>query len=736
MLKRRYLFVQILCITFTVLLTNAGAQNKKLTYKQAYERGKPRLLKALADVEAWLDDEHYLLSELGEDGRTALKLVKGSATTGKESVYIDFKLYDKKLPPGLSFEDYDDHTDDYTGFVFTHENDLYYFSKDADTLKRLTSDTAEEKIPHFSPNGKRVAFTRNNDLYVIDIESGKERRLTHDGSDVITNGWASWVYYEEIIGRRSRYAAFWWSPNSEMIAFLRFDDTPVPKFYITKADGSHGELETQHYPKSGDPNPFVKLGVAHVDKGKIVWMDIEEKADHYVAWPSWTPDSEQLLFQWMNRGQDHIKIYAADPNTGAKKEVYDEKQPAWVEFFEDITIFKDGSGFLLRSDVDGWHHLYYYDMTGNLKKCLTQGDWRVRDIHRVDEDHKKVFFHGSREKSTETHLFCVDLNSGQIKKLTESAGTHRCHVSPDGRFVIDTWSDIHQPSRRQLKTTEGKHIRDMGDEKLPLLDEVALGKAELFTIPSGDGYDLPAVWTLPPEFNESKKYPIIFSIYSGPNSARVANRFSSLNTHFLAQQGIITITVDHRGSGHFGKKGVALMHRSLGKWEMHDLITAIKWLIQQPFIDPERIGITGGSYGGYTTCMALTYGADYFTHGLAHAPVTDWRLYDTVYTERYMDTPDENPEGYTFGSVLTHAHLLKGQLRITHGTIDDNVHMQNTIQLIDIFQNMGKNFELMIYPNQRHGIRGKKRNHSNREGVEFWFRHFLGKDFDIEEGES
>jgi dipeptidyl-peptidase-4 len=260
------------------------------------------------------------------------------------------------------------------------------------------------------------------------------------------------------------------------------------------------------------------------------------------------------------------------------------------------------------------------------------------------------------------------------------------------------------------------------------MEEYPIGKKELFTITTEDGRILPACWTLPPDFSENKTYPVLFTIYGGPGSSDVSNSFPRLSQLYLAQEGIIVFAVDHRGSGHFGKNGMAFMHRNLGKWEMHDLIQAVKWLHKKSFVDKSKIGITGGSYGGYTTCMALTYGADYFTHGYARSSVTDWRLYDSVYTERYMDSPIDNQVGYEFGAAMTHAHKLKGTLFMSHGNLDDNVHMQNTIQLMDALMDLGKStFEFMVYPDQKHGTRGKKREHSNRHYIDFWFKHFLDR---------
>ncbi len=726
------LFAMFLILTF--LFTNGWTQKKKLTYNQVFQRGEPQLLGSLPRITGWLDDEYYLeMRSEGEEEQSRPKLMKVNVTTAEASLYFDEEKHKDKLPKGFSLPAREDRTEDYSGFIFNRKDDLYYFSANTGIFKQLTATPLPEKNPRLSPDGKYVAYTRDNNLYALEIDTGLERQLTKDGSDTIYNGWASWVYYEEILGRGSRYAAFWWSPNSEMIAFLRFDDSPVPTFPLYRADGVHGELEIAHYPKSGDSNPYIKLGIYHLNGSKLVWVDIEEKADHYVAWPFWTRDSKQLFFQWMNRGQDNIKIYSADPETGNKTEIYDETQDSWVEFFDYLYFLKDGSGFLLRSNQDGWAHLYYYDLTGNLKYRLTGGEWSVRDVVLVDEEHGTVYFRGTKEKSTETHLYSVSLKGKSLKRLTREPGSHRCQVSPGGKYFIDTYENIQQPAKTDLCSTDGKLIRNLGDEKTGILDEYDLGKIELFTIPSGDGYDLPAMWVLPPDFDESKQYPVMFRIYGGPASPTVSNSYPSFSWHYYAQHDIIPISVDHRGSGHFGKKGEALMHRNLGKWEMNDLIAAVKWLRDKPFIDPNRVGIAGGSYGGYTTCMALTYGADYFTHGIAEYSVTDWKLYDTVYTERYMDTPDENPKGYEFGSAMTHADKYKGYLLITHGTMDDNVHAQNTIQLISKLQDLNRDFELMLYPNARHGVGFPKRNHSTRENVQFWFGHFLGKELEIEQ---
>ncbi|MBZ0198707.1 MAG: DPP IV N-terminal domain-containing protein [Ignavibacteriaceae bacterium] len=721
--------LQFFIILFAVSLLNVSAQDKKLTFKQVYMGAEPRLVGSIPRVQGWLDESHYLESKT-EAGTSAL--YKVNAETGESEIFINYTELKKDLPKGFTVERADDKTADYAKYIFNGNNDIYFYNRLTKEWKQLTNTPdIEEKNPTLSPDGNKAAFTRENDLYVVDINSGKETRLTFDGTEAVKNGYASWVYMEEIIGRASAYKAYGWAPNSDMIVYLRFDDSPVPKFPLYRADGVHGELEWEYYPKPGDPNPIVKLGVADVNTAKTVWID-EDTTDRYVAFPFWSSDGKTLYYERLNRGQDTMVIYSANPQTAKREIVYTEVQPSWVDFFEDIYVFNDGTGFLLRSSVSGYYHLYYYNMKGKLIKQLTTGDWDVDEIIYIDEKNKTVYFDGSMGESTETHLYKVDLEGNTPDQLTSIPATHSCQVSPGGKYFIDRYSSINAPNKLELFDSDGDRIRLIADAKQPAMDEFNLGKTELFRIPSSDGFNLPAKWILPPDFDEAKKYPVVFSIYSGPGNATVANSYPYwFADNYLASKGIIVISLDHRGSGHFGKKGIALMHRNLGKWEMEDLINAVKWLRKKSFVDSTKIGITGGSYGGYTTCMALTYGADYFTHGIAEYSVTDWGLYDNVYTERFMDQPSENPEGYKFGSAMEHAENYKGKLLITHGTMDDNVHMQNTLQLIDKLENLNKDFDLMLYPNARHGVGFPKFFHAAREQYEFWISNFFDKKFDM-----
>jgi dipeptidyl-peptidase-4 len=725
----------ILCLAWSGLVSPAQQPRsalKHFTYDQVFAvtegahgaSTESELLASLPEVVGWLDDGTYLEKRADpKDGKSRLYAIE--AVDGKARIFRDYPEMSSRLPHGCDGGSPAASSADHARYIYDCRDDLYCFDCSANTVRRLTATPAKERNPRFSPDGHWVAYTRDANLFAYDLENAVEHQYTSDGSDTVYNGYASWVYYEEILERASRYAAFWWSPDSRKLAFMRFDDSPVPVFPIYRSDGQHGSLERQRYPEADDPNPYVAVGVVDLADGQVSWMDFEARADDYLAWPFWKSDSQALVVQWMNRGQDTIRLFSCDPVSGKKERILQQQQPSWVTFFEDLYFLRDGSRFLVRSDVDGWNHLYLYRLDGSLSRQLTHGSWPVVSIAGVDERNGYVYFTGSPGKTWDRQLMRVRLDGTGLEQLTRGEGTHEVIVSPGGSYFIDTVSTVGTPATMSLCNSSGAVLRKLGSAKKPALDEYALGRAELFTIPSGDGFDLPAYWVLPPDFDPSRRYPVVFSIYGGPGVETVRNSWLGLRPHYWAQKGVITISVDHRGSGHFGKKGAALMHRNLGKWEIADLCTAARWLRAKPFIAADRIGITGASYGGYTTMMALTRGADCFNFGQAGSSVTDWKLYDSVYTERYMDRPEENPEGYRNGAVLTWIERYRGLLRITHGDIDDNVHMQNSIQVVEWFTSNNKPFELMIYPDSRHGIRASERPHYDREMHDFWMRNLL-----------
>lgn len=706
---KRFLLSSILIVAFTMgLIAQASSY--------------PTILR-------WLDDQYYLESKKDADGKS--KVYKVDAKTGESTVYSAVTYKDEvntNIPEGFKIGRYTEYTTDYNSNAFIKDNDLYYYSRLNNEFRQLTDNKSTEQNPGFSPDESRVAYTKDGNLFYIDLESGLEHQLTNDGTDLVYNGWSSWVYMEEILGRATRHKAYWWSPDSKKLAFLRFDDSTVLEFTLFRAKGLRGEYEHTRYPKVGDTNPGVMLGIIDLETKEIVWVDCNCDEDKYVAFPFWTPDSKQVVYQVLNRDQNDLKIYVADAVSGNKSEIYREQQETWVEFFSNLYALDNG--FIIRSDKSGWRNLYHYNFEGELVNQITNFDWRVGGIDNVDEENGIVYFTGTGENSTENHLFSIKLNGKGFKKLSKEAGfpprearSGRFMMSPNNKYFIDTYSNIATPSRKEVYTSKGKFVRFLGAQK-GADESKPMGKVEMFTIPNPDGFDMPAYWVLPENFDPKKKYPVVFQIYGGPDSKNVRNRYINPQGHYMTENGIIRFAVDHRGSGHFGKKGLNQIHRVLGKYDIGDYSVAVKWLIEQGFVDETKIGITGGSYGGYMAALALTKGADYFTHGWAAYSVTDWRLYDNVYTERYMDTYEANKEGYDQGNVMLFAEKLKGKLWLIHGMMDDNVHMQNTIQLVDVLLDLDKDFDFMLYPGERHGWRGVKQKHSTRKQKEFWLEEF------------
>ncbi|MBN2400421.1 MAG: S9 family peptidase [Candidatus Aminicenantes bacterium] len=717
-MKKKFLLLFIFCL-------GLGAENEKsLTFEQVYLRKGKVLLQPLPVIAGWRDNDRY--TEL-RDG--ILFLV--NARSGRAQKLLDPQAAKTKLPPGLDLLKPNDHTADYSLLAFIHQDDVFLFQIKTGTLRRITTTRAAEKNPTFSPDGRFLAFTADGNLFVSATGDGSVSQLTFDGSEEILNGYASWIYYEEILGRFSRYRAFYWSPDSKKIAFLRFDQSRVPQFPLFEAAGPYGRLEMQRYPKPGFPNPQVKIGVVDLGSQNTEWIAFPPEVDHYLTFLDWAPGAKGFYVQWMNRGQEDWRIFAYKFADKKLHPVYHELYDTWAEAVSSTEFFAlaDG-GILLITPKSGWPHLVHIQADG-AKKMITTGKWSVQRIEFVDEKKGLVFFSADKEDSTRTDLYRVSIAGGEPQRLTRLNGTHVVTFSAAGSFYLDRYSSITRPTMLQLCDGDGRIVRKLGESASPGWSDVALGKVEIFKIPAKDGLLLPAAWYLPGDFDARKRYPVVISVYGGPGSRSVVDAFPRrLDNYFLAQQGIIVLKVDHRGSGHFGKQGADTMYRCLGKWELADYCSAVDYLRTQPFVDGEKIGITGGSYGGYVAALALAAAPDYFLCAIADFAVTDWTLYDSVYTERYMDLPSENPEGYRQASVLSYLPTYRGGLRLTHGSMDDNVHMQNALQLLNGILDLGKTAELMIYPGERHGIRSKKAAENAMAAIDFWKRHFFDQKTD------
>ncbi|MBY0480518.1 MAG: S9 family peptidase [Chitinophagaceae bacterium] len=698
----------------------AGAQ--KISFSQAdllANKIPKNFMNSLPQTVKWVDDEHVILNQKIHPDSSFKKYLL-DVKTGK------FTEANENASGGSS-------SSFGTKQIIVKDNDLFY--KVGGVEKRLTNDKAEEKNPTFSPDSNYVAYTKNNNLYTYNIVAGKENQLTTDGTATMLNGWASWVYYEEIFGRPTHYRAFWWRPDSKQLAFMHFDESMVSMFPIYNSEGTHGFLEETRYPKAGDKNPEVKIGFISPEGGSTVWADFNDKEDQYFGWPVWKPGTTNLLVYWMNRGQDNMKMYDVNPETGKKKEIYDEKQKTWIDLEDRVSgrvnFINNNTQFVMQSDRTGWNHLYLYSSDGVLKNPITTGNFTVTGIKYIDEKNSKIYFTArSRENTARTDFYSVNLNGSDFKRLTFGEYNHAAiSLSPTGKYFITTYSNTNTPAKVSLVDNKGKIIKELGDAKSTELDKYNLAKTELIRIKSADGlFELPALVTWPLNMDPNKKYPILVSIYGGPNAGTVMDGWSwSTNRQFYAQEGLIQVSFDHRASGHFGKAGVNYMHRNLGYWEMEDYKTMAKWFIANGQADSTKVCITGFSYGGYMSCYALTYGADVFTHAMAGGSVVDWHLYDSHYTERFMDTPEENPQGYKTSSVLTYVDRFKGVLQLVHGTMDDNVHMQNSIQLVNALEEKGKDFEFMLYPGGRHGWGGAKALHFANLKTKFIYKYLLEK---------
>lgn len=631
-----------------------------------------------------------------------------------------------------------------------------FICEDIHTGKRTVTDDAgwspadhsgygldiQAKNPTLSPDGKYVAYTLDNDLYAKKLETGEVRRFTFDGSPTVLNGYASWVYYEEILGRSSNYRSFWWSPDSRRLAFFRCDDSYVPMFPIYVAEGQHGYLEETRYPKAGDENPQVKIGIVSVDKGSSIhWADFDPADDQYFGQPFWTPGGESLLVQWMNRDQNLLLLYSVDLPDGTKKLIYREEQATWLDWISEPLF--TSAGILMVRDHESWQQVYLCSLDGKELRKLTDGmNWGVT-LHGTDPGHKNLFFSARREISTRSDVYMVPLgkdNKGKqpvIRRLTVGE-LHNTNVlfSPDYRHFTVMASNVSTPSRSMLYAVDKGLLRILGDSRGESYDAlVAAGNVpqqEVHFITTEDGFTIPAIITWPLDREEGKKYPVLVNVYGGPDNGSVMDRWIAPATRYhWARKGVIQITMDHRGSGHCGKRGLDMMYRNLGKWEVHDYKLWIDYLREKGCADPGKVGITGYSYGGYVTALAVCTAGDYFPYGIAGAGVYDWMFYDTHYTERFMDTPEDNPEGYKNGSVLeqcgTYGSFGPSVLMITHGTSDDNVHFQNAMRLTGELMKTNKHFRFMMYPGQRHGYRGYQGTFSAAEEMAFWTRYLLGE---------
>lgn len=708
-MKKAIVFILLNAFVFSLL-----AQKKTFTNDQYFKNNLKGIVNPLPVSTRWIDNTHFILQK--DSKNIIIDALTGSEREATET--------ERKPAEKNKFS------------ILVKKNDL--FIKTNENEIQLTNDSAKEINPVISPDSNYVAYTKNNDLYTIEIATKNETRITTDGSNVILNGYASWVYMEEILGRSSMYCSFWWSPDSKHIAFFRSDDSKVPEYTLTDAPGQHGYVDVIRYPKVGDNNPEVKVGIVAPTGGDIVWADFNEHDDQYFGLPYWKPDSKSLLVQWMNRKQNILKIWEVNSTTGTKTDFLTEVQKTWISLDDEgkrITFLKNGKGFIYKSDKYGYDQLYWYDMKGKLKNAINNGKYTVTEINGINEKNNVIYFTARKENTARKDFYRVNLNGKEFKRLSFGDYNHSSiNLSPDESYFITTYSNAFTPSKMTLVDNNGKIIKELIDTKGKDFENTQMAKTELIHVMSDDSlFSLPMKITWPLNMEKGKKYPVLISIYGGPNAGTVWDSWNVSGTQqWYAKEGLIQVAMDHRASGHFGKAGVNYLYHNLGFWEMKDYSTMVKWLIASGQADPKKICITGFSYGGYMSCYALTYGADIFTHGMAGGSVIDWTLYDSHYTERFMGTPSDNPEGYKTSSVLNYADKYKGMLQIVHGIVDENVHLQNSIQLASKFQDLKKDFEYMTYSGGRHGWSGNKQVHFQNMKTRFIYKYLLEKEAPVE----
>ena len=583
------------------------------------------------------------------------------------------------------------------------------------------------RVPAFSPSGRSVSFVSEADLHLVELGSGEVKRLTERDGEHILNGCLDWVYQEEVYGR-GNFKGYWWSPDSQYLAFLQLDVSEVPVSTIVDQRSVPSGIEKQRYPYPGDPNAKVRIGVVSVEDGHVEWMDLKrfEGRDILAVRVDWSPGSDLLTAQVQDRKQTWLELLAFNPENGKEKLLIRETSPAWVNRLGEPVWLPDGT-FLWQSERTGFRHIYHYSAAGDLIRAVTSGDFDVRALHAAsleqgtevisafleqgtegtNREKGTVFFSAAGGDFRDLHVYRVHLDGSNLERISGDSGEHRALFNKQGTLFVDTWSDVNTPPRVFLRRSDGSLVRTILENRVDVLEGFQLSGHEFVQVEAGDGFLLEAMIIKPPDFDPSRKYPVLMHTYGGPGSQSVLNRWGGKTYmwhQFLASRGYIIWTFDDRIASGKGVRSAWTGYRNLGPTALRDIEDGIDWLAQHQWVDKERIGLWGWSYGGYVTAFALSH-SDYFKIGIAGAPVTDWKYYDSIYTERFMGCPVKNREGYKGSSAVEAARNVQGRLLLLYGAMDDNVHVQNSVMLMEALQKAGIQFDFMMYPGSRHSIK-------------------------------
>ncbi len=624
-------------------------------------------------------------------------------------------LHDENNEP-INIDDYHFNNDETMILIATDTEAIYRRSRESvyyvwniekETLTLLVEGD-KQRLATFSPCGSMIAFVRNNNIYVKDIESDKIDAITTDGVyNEIINGTTDWVYEEEFAFTQG----FFWSPDSEKLAYYKFDESHVKEFVMMLYGHLYPEEYRFKYPKAGEKNAFVTIHIYNFKTSETIRVDTGEEKDQYIPRVKWTKNPEKLSVQRMNRHQNRLEILLADASSGETTVLYREDNIYYIDVTDDVTFLDDQKHFIITSEKDGYNHIYLYDMNGRRVRQITKGDWDVTNFFGIDRENNIVYYTSREESPFSNHLYTIGIDGNNKRKLTTSDGYNTPSFSKGFKFFINNNSTINTPPKYTIHKSDGELIKVRQDNQY--LDSLtkAFGyvPVDFFSFTTTEDVELNGWIMKPDDFDPERQYPVFMYVYGGPGSQTVLDRWNAYNGawfQMLTQMGYIVVSVDNRGTGGRGEKFKKMTYLQLGKYETIDQIEAAKHLATIEYVDPSRIGIFGWSYGGYLSTLCLAKGNDNFSMAVAVAPVTTWRFYDTIYTERYMRTPQENPDGYDDNSPINHANSISGNYLLVHGTADDNVHYQNTIEMANALIEADVNFEMMIYPDHNHSIRG------------------------------